>query len=306
MSHRAGVPCHIPGLLETRDEVFAASRAGMFAIAYRMLGSVMDAEDVVQDAYLRWAEAPEAEIRSPRAYLTTIVTRLAINRLQSARAQRETYVGPWLPEPLVTDPDPDPEAKAELADSLSMAFLVLLERLSPVERAVFLLHEVFDLEYAEIARIVDKTEDNCRQLVARAKKHVSAPRPRFGVDRAQAEQLVRRFTEASRAGDLDGLIAVLADDITLYADGGGKVPGAARQPLKGPIAVARGAMGVSRRLATEPITVRHASINGQPGVIAYLAGKPLSALVFDIRGGRIQTIYSVANPDKLARLPQTP
>lgn len=289
--------------MEKRTDVFAESRPWLFAIAYRMLGSVMDAEDVVQDAFLRWQDAPEAEVRSPRAYLTTIVTRLAINRLQSARAQREVYVGPWLPEPLVTDPDPDPQARVELAESLAMAFLVLLERLSPVERAVFLLHEVFDLEYPEIARIVEKTEANCRQLVVRAKKHVSAPRARFEADKEQADRLVKRFIEAGQKGDLDGLLAILADDITLYGDGGGKVSGAAQKPIHGAAAVAGGALAFSRRLGPAGVTVRQAVINGQPGIIAYVSGKTYSALIFDIRDGRIQTLYAISNPDKLGKLP---
>jgi RNA polymerase sigma-70 factor, ECF subfamily len=291
--------------METRTDVFAESRPWLFAIAYRMLGSVMDAEDVVQDAWLRWQEAPETEVRSPRAYLTTIVTRLAINRLQSARAQREVYVGPWLPEPLVTDPDPDPEAKVELAESLSMAFLVLLERLSPVERAVFLLHEVFDLEYPEIARIVEKSEANCRQLVVRAKKHVSAPRARFEADKAQASRLVQRFIEAGQAGDLNGLLAILAEDITLYGDGGGKAQ-AAQRPIHGAAAVAGGALAFARRLAPAGVTLRQAVINGQPGIIAYVSGKTYSALIFDIRDGRIRTLYAISNPDKLGRLPALP
>ena len=200
----------------------------LFAIAYRMLGSVTDAEDLVQEAYLRWEDATETDVRSPRAYLTTIVTRLAINQLRAARTKRETYVGPWLPEPLVTEDAPD---TVELAESLSMAFLVLLERLAPVERAAFLLHEVFDFEYAEIARVLDKTEANCRQLVARARKRVGSPEARFEADPAQARRLVEKFTEASFAGDMDGLVALLAEDITIWGDGGGKVPG--RRPQAG-------------------------------------------------------------------------
>jgi len=272
----------------------------LFAIAYRMLGSVMDAEDLVQDAYLRWQEAAEADVRSPRAYLTTIVTRLAINQLRAARTKRETYVGPWLPEPLVTEDTPD---KVELAESLSMAFLVLLERLSPVERAVFLLHEVFDFEYAEIARMVDKTEANCRQLLARAKQRVGTPRTRFEADPEQARRLTQRFTEASVAGDLDGLLALLAEDITVWADGGGKVPGAALKPVHGATPVARFVLGVMRRVVPAGTILRHAEINGQPGFIAYVSGRPLSALILDIRDGRIHTIYAVGNPDKLQTLP---
>jgi RNA polymerase sigma-70 factor (ECF subfamily) len=286
--------------METRAAVFASARPMLFSIAYRMLGSVMDAEDLVQDAWLRWEGAPEAEVRSPRAYLTTIVTRLAINRLRSARAKRETYVGPWLPEPLVTEETPD---TAELAESLSMAFLVLLERLSPIERAVFLLHEVFDFEYAEIARMVDKTEANCRQLLARARKRVGAARARFDADPAQARRLTQRFTEASVAGDLDGLLALLAEDITLWADGGGKAPGAARKPVHGATAVARFILGVMRNVVPAGTTLRPTEINGQPGFIAYVSGRPLSALIFDIRQGRIHTIYAIGNPDKLGTLP---
>jgi RNA polymerase sigma-70 factor (ECF subfamily) len=286
--------------METPDSMFASARPMLFSIAYRMLGSVMDAEDLVQDAWLRWKEAPEAEVRSPRAYLTTIVTRLAINRLRAARTKRETYVGPWLPEPLVTEDTPD---TVELAESLSMAFLVLLERLSPIERAVFLLHEVFDFEYAEIGRVLEKTEANCRQLVARARKRVGSPHARFEADPTQAKRLVEKFTEASFAGDMEGLVALLAEDITLWGDGGGKVPGAALRPVHGALSVARFALGVVQRLVPQETIVRPTEINGQPGFVAYVSGRPLSALIFDIRAGRIQTIYAIGNPDKLQALP---
>ncbi len=272
----------------------------LFAIAYRMLGSVMDAEDLVQEAYLRWEDATETDVRSPRAYLTTIVTRLAINQLRAARTKRETYVGPWLPEPLVTEETRD---TVELAESLSMAFLVLLERLAPVERAAFLLHEVFDFEYAEIARVLDKTEANCRQLVARARKRVGSPEARFQADPAQARRLVEKFTEASFAGDMDGLVAILAEDITLWGDGGGKVPGAALKPVRGAASVARFSLGVMERLVPKETVVRPTEINGQPGFVAYVSGRPLSALIFDIRDGRIRTIYAIGNPDKLQSLP---
>jgi len=298
-----GLPCHLSSSMETRAEVFASARPMLFAIAYRMLGSVMDAEDLVQDAYLRWQEAPETDVRSPRAYLTTIVTRLAINQLRAARTKRETYVGPWLPEPLVTEDTPD---TVELAESLSMAFLVLLERLSPIERAVFLLHEVFDFEYAEIARMVDKTEANCRQLFARARKRLGTRRPRFEADPEQAQRLTQRFTEASVAGDLDGLLALLAEDITVWADGGGKVPGAALKPVRGATPVARFVLGIMRRVVPAGTVLRPAEINGQPGFIAYVSGRPLSALILDIRDGRIQTIYAIGNPDKLQALPSPP
>ena len=272
----------------------------LFSIAYRMLGSVMDAEDLVQEAYLRWEEAKETDVRSPQAYLTTIVTRLAINQLRSARAKRETYVGPWLPEPLVTEDTPD---TVELAESLSMAFLVLLERLAPVERAAFLLHDVFDFEYGEIARVLDKSEANCRQLVARARKRIGTPKARFEADPAQARRLVEKFTEASFAGDAEGLVALLAEDITLWGDGGGRVPGAALKPVHGASSVARFALGVMERIVPRETTIRPTEINGQPGFVAYVSGRPLSALIFDIRDGRIQTIYAIGNPDKLRSLP---
>jgi RNA polymerase sigma-70 factor (ECF subfamily) len=287
-----------------RTDVFASVRPLLFSIAYRMLGSVMDAEDVVQDAYVRWLGAPDTDVRSPHAYLTTIVTRLAINQLRSARSQRETYVGSWLPEPLVTETAPDPSAPLELAESLSMAFLVLLERLSPIERAVFLLHDVFDFEYAEIARVVDRTEVNCRQLLARAKRRIGAPEARFAADPEQADRLLHRFTDAATAGDLDGLLAVLAEDITLWADGGGKVRGAALRPIHGAQSVARFIMGVIQRFVPADSNAQPTRINGQPGFIVYLTGRPLAAMILDVRGDRIHAIYAVGNPDKLHALPQ--
>jgi RNA polymerase sigma-70 factor (ECF subfamily) len=293
-------------MTQRSSEVFDEVRPLLFSIAYRMLGSVMDAEDIVQDAYVRWQEASDADVRSPRAYLATIVTRLCLNQLRSARVQREVYVGPWLPEPLVTEQTPDPSGSVELAESLSMAFLVLLERLSATERAVFLLHEVFDFEYADIARIVDKSEANCRQLLTRAKKHIGAQRARFEAGPEQAQRLTERFTQAARAGDMDGLLAVLAEDITLWADGGGKVPGAALKPVRGATSVARFVIGIMRRVVPPETTVRPAEINGQPGFIAYLTGRPQAALIFDIRDERIHTIYAIGNPDKLRTLPTLP
>jgi len=288
--------------METPAAAFTAVRPQLFAIAYRMLGSVVEAEDLVQEAYLRSQKASDVEVRSPRAYLTTIVTRLAINQLRSARAQREVYVGPWLPEPLLTTSASDASDTVELGESLSMAFLVLLERLSPIERAVFLLHEVFDFDYAEIGRVVDKSEANCRQILARARKHLGASRQRFEAAPAQADRLVERFTQAAQAGDLDGLLEVLAEDITLWADGGGKVPGAALKPVHGARAVGRFAIGVVHRFVPAESVIRVAEINGQPGFIVYVSGKPLAALVFQVRGDRIHTIYAIGNPDKLQSL----
>jgi RNA polymerase sigma-70 factor (ECF subfamily) len=288
--------------VETRTALFTSARPLLFSIAYRMLGSVADAEDIVQDAYLRWQEAPETDVRSPRAYLATIVTRLAINQLRSARSQRETYVGPWLPEPLVTDHAPDPSEPVELAESLSMAFLVMLERLSPIERAVLLLHDVFDFDYAEIARIVDKSEANCRQLLTRAKKHVGAPEARFDADPVQADRVMQHFTQAASAGDVDGMLAVLAEDITLWADGGGKIKGAALRPIHGADSVARFVAGVLQRFVPAERSMRPAQINGEPGFIVYASGRPLAAMIFHIQDGRIRSIYALGNPDKLHAL----
>src|SRR5438105_3096496 len=269
-----------------------------------MLGSGSDAEDVVQDACVRWLEAPDADVRAPRAYLATIVTRLSINRLRAARNQRETYVGPWLPEPLVTEYAADPSEPLELAESLTLAFLVMLERLSPTERAVLLLHDVFDFEYAEIARIVDKTEANCRQLLTRAKKRVGTAETRFDADKSQADRLTQRFTQAANVGDISGLLAVLAEDITLWADGGGKTRGAALRPISGADAVARFVVGVIQRFVPAERCIRPTRINGEPGFIVYVSGEPLAALIFHIHGGRIGAIYAVGNPDKLQMLPK--
>ena len=287
--------------MDTRTDVFTSARPLLFSIAYRMLGSVAEAEDVVQDAWLRWQAAADDDVREPRAYLATIVTRLSINELRSARSRREEYVGPWLPEPLVTDQSPDPSEPIELAESLSMAFLLMLERLSPIERAVLLLRDVFDFDYAEVARIVDKSEANCRQLLVRAKKHLGADEPRFGADRAHAERLVRRFIDAAGAGEIDGMVAVLAEDITLWPDGGGKVPSAAR-PIRGMDAVSRFTAGVFERFLSDARHLQPVWINGQPGFIVYDGNELRGALGFDVRGGRIHDIYVITNPDKLRSL----
>src|SRR3954471_334089 len=212
-------------------ETYEALRPLLFSIAYRMVGSVAEAEDIVQEAFLRHHRAvqeEDVEVQTPKAYLSAITTRLAIDHLRSARVRRETYVGPWLPEPLLTDPGPDPSEQAELADSLSLAFLVLLESLSPVERAVFLLREVFGYGYDEIARIVGKSEDNARQLAVRARRHIDERRPRFEADRRARQELAERFFAAARDGDVEGLEQLLAQDVVMYGDGGGKAPAAGR------------------------------------------------------------------------------
>ena len=228
-----------------RTEDFERYRSLLFSIAYRMLGSVADAEEILQEAYLRWREAPEAEVRSPKSYLSAVVTRLSIDRLRSARAWREEYVGPWLPEPLVTEGAEEVADSIELDESLSMAFLVLLESLNPMERAVFLLREVFDYDYGEISRIVERSEDNCRQIARRARQSVAARRPSFEQSPEQKERLTERFVEACMSGDMQGLVGLLCEDVTLWSDGGGKVA-AAPYPIHGPERVARFLLGVLR------------------------------------------------------------
>jgi RNA polymerase sigma-70 factor (ECF subfamily) len=272
----------------------------LFSIAYRMLGSVSEAEDVVQEALARYS-AIEDEVESPRAFLTTVVTRLAIDQLRSARVRREQYVGAWLPEPLVTTGD-EPALHAEVADSMSQAFLVLLESLSPVERAVFLLREVFDYPYSEIAAIVGRSEDNCRQLLSRARRHVDERRPRFEADRRAREALADRFFAAASEGDLEALEEMLAADVVLYGDGGGKAP-AIPAPLHGAARVAKVYSGWARQGARFDAEVRRVELNGMPGVVwLTAAGEIVATQTLDIAEGQIQAIRSVVNPDKLRHL----
>ena len=247
-----------------REEQLEALRRHGFGVAYRMLGSVSEAEDVAQEALLRLTRQ-EHQIDEPAAWMTTVVTRLSINVLRSARVRRESYVGPWLPEPLLEDPSPGPAARAELADSLSLALLVLLERLSPVERAAYLLREVFGYEYAQIADVIERTEANARQLVTRAKKHLEASRPRFDADEAARDALLERFLAAAEEGDVEGLEELLAKDAVLYADGGGKAL-AAPEPLFGAAVIARFMAGVARvRRAFGEFETELVRVNGQPG-----------------------------------------
>lgn len=288
----------------------AGYRPLLFSIAYGMTGSVGDAEDIVQDAFVGLTRARQAgtEIASLKAYLTTAVTRLGINYLGSARVRRETYVGDWLPEPLVVPADePGPAEHAELADSLSMAFLVLLEELSPVERAVFMLREVFGYGYADVARITGKSEVNCRQIFTRARQRVAAgaaerdslPGPRR---RAETEELARRFFTAAGGGDLDALLAMLAPDVTFTGDGGGKAAAVGRA-LVGAERVAKFLASLFLRGAAAGASLRPAWINGQPGAVTYDAeGLVVSVLALDIAEGRVQAIQGVVNPDKLGHL----
>jgi len=290
-----------------RLDAFNRHRKLLFAIAYRMLGSVADAEDMLQETYLRWQQAADGEIHSPRALLVTIVSRICLNHLQSARVRREEYFGEWLPEPLSTEGDGSLSALAEveLDDSLSFAFMVLLERLTPMERAVFLLREVFEYEYAEIADILGQSEANCRQLLRRGRRHVAENRPRFNPSPQQRERLLREFLQATAGGNLERLIELLASDVALHSDGGGKGP-ALPVLIQGAHKVARALLGASRKFVPADIVTRLASINGELGAISYHAGKPFSVITLDIADVRIRAVYIVSNPQKLARLPAPP
>ena len=284
---------------------FNEHRSLLFSIAYRMLGTVADAEDMLQDAFIRWQQAPRDEIRSPKAFLVTIVSRLCINHLQSARAQREEYVGQWLPEPVVTDAASDPTSAMWAGESISMAFLVLLERLNPIERAVFLLREVFDYDYAEISAAVGRTEANCRQILRRAKEHVHAARPRFTPSARKQTDLLARFVQAATNGDLDGLVALLASDAELHTDGGGKAP-ALPNLVHGATNIARAILGGMAKFAPKTFVTRLVEINGEPGFVSYFNGKPAIALVLHISDDNVQKIFAISNPAKLARLPGAP
>ena len=274
----------------------------MFAIAYRMLGSVMEAEDVTQEAFLR-LHRDTTEAASPEAYATTVTTRLAIDHLRSARLRREQYVGSWLPEPLLTAGDEsDPAARAETDDSLSLAFLVVLERLSPVQRAVFLLRDVFEYDYDEIATIVGKSPQNCRQILVRARAHIEQARPRFTVSAEARDALAERFFAACRDGDLPGLERLLAEEVAFHGDGGGKAP-AVRKPVLGRVQVARFMAGLTRQVRRNAMRLEPVAVNGQPGArIVDAEGRILSVLALDIAGGEVQGIYNVLNPDKLRHL----
>jgi RNA polymerase sigma-70 factor (TIGR02957 family) len=287
-----------------RERLLDELRPVSFALAYRMLGSVSEAEDVVQEALLRVHAALDAgeQIASPRAFAATVTTRLAINELRSARVRRERYVGEWLPEPIITDGQDDPARHAETADSLSLALLVLLESLSPEQRAVLLLHDVFDYSHAEIAGIVGKSQDNVRQLASRARRHVEQRRPRFKTTREQREELAARFFQAAEQGDLPGLEALLAHDVELTGDGGGKVPAITR-PLRGRDRVARTLISWLRPDTRVPGVLRPVEVNGGPGALYLDAQQRLIGVVaLDVAGGQIRSISSIVNPDKLTHL----
>ena len=285
-----------------RLATFDQHRSLLFSVAYRMLGTVADAEDMLQETFIRWQQAGEEEIRSPRAFLITIISRLCINHLQSARVRREEYIGQWLPEPIVTDPANDPLNIIRVDESLSMAFLILMERLTPVERAVFLLREVFEYEYAEIAAILGQSEVNCRQILRRSRQHVSAMRPRFKVSAQKKSELLERFLRATASGDVNQLIAVLADDAVLHSDGGGKAI-AVPNLIHGSDAVARAIVRSMSKLVPKNLVLRMAQINGNPGVITYLEGRPFSVFTIDGTAEQVRAVYVVTNPEKLSHLP---
>jgi RNA polymerase sigma-70 factor (ECF subfamily) len=284
-----------------RAAVFRAHRARLYGIAYRMLGSRADAEDMLQEAYLRWHQADAERICTPEAWLVTAVTRLCIDRLRAARVEREAYVGPWLPEPLVEQPYVAPDAHAELASDLSVAFLAVLERLAPEERAALLLHDVFETDYADVARILGKSEAACRQTVHRARERVKQDRPRFQVSEAAHARLLQRFLAALQSGNKDALLELLATDATWTSDGGGKTK-AARKVLRGADRVARLAIGIWRRYYARGVP-HAASVNGVRGVVMCIDGRVASALSIDTDGVRIRGVYTVLNPDKLAGIP---
>ncbi len=280
-----------------RLETFGRNKARLFGIAYRMLGTRADAEDLVQEAYIRWHGADPAEIETPDAWLTTVVTRLAIDRLRKASVQRETYIGPWLPEPLIVDQSLSPEMRAELESDVSMAFMVMLERLSPMERAVFLLHDVFDLAHAEIAKVVAKSETAVRQIVSRARVRVRSERARFEADASARAGLIKKFITASYAGDAQTLMSIFADDVALTSDGGGKV-NAAKKTVFGRRRLAN-LHTVSIRKFHGRLAAYLVNIGGEPALVEYAEGIPFSATAFSIENGRITAFYRVMNPDKL-------
>jgi RNA polymerase sigma-70 factor (ECF subfamily) len=284
-------------------ESFEAYRHLLFSIAYRMLGSAMEAEDVVQEAWLRYQSVRADSIQSLKAFLTTIITRLCINTLQTARAQREQYIGPWLPEPIATGENTLVTASEQsvLAESLSMAFMVLLETLTPTERAVFLLREVFDYEYAEIAEIVGQEETACRQQFSRAKKHIADNRPRFKPTKEQHRRVLDQFIRAVGEGEMGGLMNLLTEDVTMWADGGGKARGAATRPLHGAETVARFVIA-STRLPQQPFHAEVVELNGESAVVIRSAERAIVALFIEVDRDQVREVRAIGNPDKLLRV----
>ena len=288
---------------DTETDVFEEHRPVLQGVAYRMLGRVSDAEDVVQDAWLRWHASDREAVQSPEAWLVTITTRLAIDRLRTRMAERESYVGWWLPEPIVEMDERTPESSAEMASEVSMAFMWVLERLSPEERAAFLMRQVFDHDYADIAGMLGKSEAACRQMVHRAQERVQQQKPRFQVAREQHQELLARFIAAAQIGDRAAMKSMLADDVQLVADGGGKVNSYLRI-LRGAGRVA-GSFWSLEHQYPQQVVYRQARVNGAPGLVRYVDGKLESAQSFAIEGERIAAVFIVRNPDKLRGVPQT-
>lgn len=281
-------------------ESFNAHRGQLFGIAYRMLGSVAEADDLVQETWLRWQKQDLEKVSSPKAWLISTITRLCIDQLRSARRQREEYYGVWLPEPLVENAPASPENSAMLAESLTMAFMLLLETLDPVERAVFVLREVFDYDYADIAAIVGKSEANCRQIVRRSKLQLATP-PVTTTPNEAARRVVEKFMAAAAGGEVRDLLALLTADATLYSDGGGRVSAAGR-PIHSADHISRFFVGIRNRQPTA-VTLRFVAINGRPGVLMSSGGHIFNAVSFDLDGERVRAIYIVRNPEKLKHLP---
>jgi RNA polymerase sigma-70 factor, ECF subfamily len=283
-------------------ELFETHRDYLTGLAYRMLGAFSDAQDVVQDAYLRWHGLDSSEIENPRGYLAKVVTRLCIDRLRSARTRREAYVGPWLPEPLIDASGLELRPSDDLAEDISVAFLLALERLSPLERAAFLLHDIFDMDFAEIAPILARSEPSCRQLASRARMHVKEARPRFAVNRERGAELAEAFLTAVSKGDLSSLTALLAEDAVLQSDGGGKLP-AALYPIRGRDKIARFFIGIARKAdAYRDLKVRPGRINGLPGFILVQSDGTVQTVAFETDAKEIRAIYAIRNPDKLAHI----
>jgi RNA polymerase sigma-70 factor (ECF subfamily) len=298
------MPAGSTGAEGTPLETFERHRSLLFGIAYRMMGEVAEAEDMVQETFLRWQRAQDREkdVKSAKAYLTTIITRLCIDQLGSARHQREQYVGMWLPEPLAARDENDPGNAAQLAESVTNAFLLILETLSPVERAVFLLREVFSYEYGEVSRAVGKSETNCRKMVSRARERLADRRPRASLNPARARKLVEGFQLALEEGNADGLLKLLTEDAAIYADGGGKVPSIVK-PILGADTVAKFFFRVYRNAPPgAQIQIRFVPLNAEPGMLVFISGKLEQAMTFEMSDDRIRAIYVVRNPDKLRHL----
>jgi RNA polymerase sigma-70 factor (ECF subfamily) len=278
-------------------QIFNKHKPKLFGMAYRMLGTRDDAEDIVQEAYIRWHNSDPNSIETPEAWLVTVTTRLSIDRLRKAAHERETYIGPWLPEPLITSPGPSPEAEVEMASNLSLAFMTLLERLSATERAVFLLHDIFDLGYAEIAGVVGKTEASVRQIVHRARERVRSDKPRFEPNETERVQMMRKFAAASYAGDEKTLLSLFAVEVALTSDGGGKVNAARRTVFGAKRLTNLYVVAVARN--RDHLTARLININGETGILEYADGEAFAVTTFTIENNKITAVYRVMNPDKL-------